>query len=176
MTVSGGDGRRKRCIREFVDRGSVESYRYYVSRKNVFEMLNFSGYYEPDSEMEVIFLGTGKVNQSAIPGLYTRITNKETVEGLILILRKMTYFAREQLLKFPFKVHIFHITELPMNLAIGGHNYDILTLEDKHELLKKYNLEAKQGQVVNVAYNEGIADSHVDVSLRNRDKTNYYLL
>ncbi|CAN0917068.1 DNA-directed RNA polymerase V subunit 5C [Linum grandiflorum] len=46
---SGGNGRQ--CLTEFTDQGSVESLRYYLSRRTVFEMLNDRGYDVSEAEL-----------------------------------------------------------------------------------------------------------------------------
>ncbi|XP_021668255.2 DNA-directed RNA polymerase V subunit 5A isoform X2 [Hevea brasiliensis] len=41
-----------RCLSSFVDEGSPESHRYYLSRRTVFEMLTDRGYSVPSSEID----------------------------------------------------------------------------------------------------------------------------
>lgn len=41
------------CLSSFVDQGSVDSLRYYLSRRTVLEMLRDRGYLVPDSEIEL---------------------------------------------------------------------------------------------------------------------------
>ncbi|KAJ9190582.1 hypothetical protein P3X46_001768 [Hevea brasiliensis] len=47
----GGCGGANHCMAEFVDQGSVESRRYYLSRRTVLEMLRDRGYDVADSEV-----------------------------------------------------------------------------------------------------------------------------
>ncbi|KAJ7949335.1 putative DNA-directed RNA polymerase II [Quillaja saponaria] len=49
-TSSGGSNNGD-CITSFIDKGSVESYRYYLCRRTIFEMLSDRGYNVPDSEL-----------------------------------------------------------------------------------------------------------------------------
>jgi len=42
---------RDRCLTDFVDEGSAQSYRYYISRRTVLEMLKDRGYDVLDSEL-----------------------------------------------------------------------------------------------------------------------------
>lgn len=41
------------CLSSYVDEGSVESHRYYLSRRTVLEMLRDRGYAVPDSEIDL---------------------------------------------------------------------------------------------------------------------------
>lgn len=60
--------------------------------------------------MLVVYLGTEEIRTQAIRGLYGQILNKEALHGLILILQSnMNTFARKEVLKFLFKVEIFHV-------------------------------------------------------------------
>ncbi|ESR33991.1 DNA-directed RNA polymerase V subunit 5C [Citrus sinensis] len=146
--MGGGGGGGGECITRsshvMEGGGSLESYRYYLSRRTVLQMLNDRGYAVPNSEltrsltefrftfgdksdleslrlclplrsnpskkMLVVYLGTEEVRTQAIRGLYGQILNKEALHGLILILQSnMNTFARKEVLKFPFKVEIFHV-------------------------------------------------------------------
>ncbi|KAH9698388.1 DNA-directed RNA polymerase V subunit 5C [Citrus sinensis] len=144
MGGSGGDECITRSSHVMEGGGSLESYRYYLSRRTVLQMLNDRGYAVPNSEltrsltefrftfgdksdleslrlclplrsnpskkMMVVYLGTEEIRTQAIRGLYGQILNKEALHGLILILQSnMNTFARKEVLKFPFKVEIFHV-------------------------------------------------------------------
>lgn len=210
----GGDGE---CITRsshvMYGGGSLESYRYYLSRRTVLQMLNDRGYAVPNSEltrsltefrftfgdksdleslrlclplrsnpskkMLVVYLGTEEIRTQAIRGLYGQILNKEALHGLILILQSnMNTFARKEVLKFPFKVEIFHITDLLVNVTkhILQPKHEVLSAGERDKLLKKYKIEGKQlprmletdafaryyglqkGQVVKFTYCSGIAE------------------
>lgn len=47
----GGCGSVSKCMAEFVDQGSAESLRYYLSRKTILEMLRDRGYDVADLEV-----------------------------------------------------------------------------------------------------------------------------
>ncbi|KAK1293642.1 hypothetical protein QJS10_CPB17g01798 [Acorus calamus] len=95
---------------------------------------------------------------------------------------RITAQARQHLSdNFPFKVQTFQITDLLVNITkhVLKPKHEILTPEEKHKLLKKYNLEEKQlprmletdavaryyglgrGQVVKVTYSSDVTESHV---------------
>lgn len=46
-------GELGRCLSSFVDEGSPESHRYYLSRRTVLEMLKDRGYSVPSSEIDL---------------------------------------------------------------------------------------------------------------------------
>ncbi|GLT94622.1 hypothetical protein SLE2022_123510 [Rubroshorea leprosula] len=178
----GGGGGLHLCMTKYVDDGSVESYRYYLARKTVLEMLKDRGYDVTDSEATcslaafravfgdkpepeslrlcfphpsnsskkilVVFMGTVEIRVPTIRALSSQIVGKESLNGLILILQsKMNSFARKEIEKqFSFKVEIFQITDLLVN--ISKHflvpTHEILSSEEKKELLKKHQLDDKQ--------------------------------
>lgn len=204
------------CLSSFVDEGSTESHRYYLSRRTLLEMLKDRGYSIPDSEINLslqefrnihgqtpdtdrlrisashqskpsnkilaIFCGFGVVKVNVIRGLATQIMNKESLNRLILVVQnKITDQAKKVLDLFSFKVEIFQITDLLVNITKHElkPKHRVLTNEEKQELLKKYSLEEKQlpriplndaiaryyalekGQVVQVTYNGEITEFYV---------------
>ncbi|XAR69609.1 DNA-directed RNA polymerase [Bertholletia excelsa] len=206
----------ERCLSSFVDEGSVESHRYYLSRRTVLQMLKDRGYGIPDSEIQlslsefrsihghnpnvdrlrisaslksdpseqilVIFCGPGVVKVNVIRGIANQIVNKDTLSRLILIVQnQVTNQALKAVDLFPFKVEIFQITELLVNITkhVLKPKHRVLTDDEKQKLLKKYSLEDKQlprillkdaiaryyglqkGQVVKVIYSGEITESHV---------------
>ncbi|KDP40514.1 hypothetical protein JCGZ_24513 [Jatropha curcas] len=208
-----GDGGTQ-CITQFVDHGSIESHRYYLSRRTVLEMLRDRGYDVADSElagsltqfraefgdkpelqrlrisvslrtnpykkMLVIFMGTEDIKKATIRCVLAQIVNRESLNGLMLILQsKMNHHARKEMAKFPSKVEIFQITDLLMNITkhVIVPRHEILTIQQKEQLLNKYKAEDKQlprmletdaiaryyrlekGQVVKITYSGGLVDS-----------------
>ncbi|KAI9161417.1 hypothetical protein LWI28_017175 [Acer negundo] len=204
------------CLSGFVDQGSKESHRYYLSRTTVLEMLRDRGYDVPESEinlslndfraiygqdpdvdrlrisvshksqpskrMLVVFAGPVMVKVNVIRGIATQIANKDTLTGLIIILQShITNQALKAVDLFKFKVEMFQITDLLVNITkhVLKPNHQVLTNEEKQQLLKEYNIEEKQlpgmlktdaiaryyglekGQVVKVTYSGEITKSHV---------------
>ncbi|XVE52632.1 hypothetical protein DITRI_Ditri02bG0137600 [Diplodiscus trichospermus] len=205
-----------KCLSGFMDDGSTESHRYYLSRRTVLEMLRDRGYDVPNSEIDlslqefraihgqspdfdrlrlcvthktdpskrmmVVFCGSGTVKVSGIRLIAGLITNKETLTGLILILQNhITSQALKALDLFSFKVEIFQITDLLINITkhVLKPKHQVLTEHEKQRLLQKYSIEEKQlprllkkdaiaryygferGQVVKVTYGGEITESHV---------------
>ncbi|KAH9698434.1 DNA-directed RNA polymerase V subunit 5C [Citrus sinensis] len=181
----GGSGGGGECITRsshvMEGGGSLESYRYFLSRRTVLQMLNDRGYAVPNSELtrsltEFRFtfgdkcdLESLQIRTQAIRGLYGQILNKEALHGLILILQSnMNTFARKEVLKFPFKVEIFYHILQP--------KHEVLSAGERDKLMKKYKIEGKQlprmletdafaqyyglqkGQVVKFTYCSGIAE------------------
>lgn len=114
--------------------------------------------------------------------IVAQIVNKESLNGLIMILQnKITNQAQKCVDVLPFKVEIFQITDLLVNITkhVLKPKHHVLTDREKHKLLKKYNVEEKQlprmsatdavaryyglrrGQVVKVTYSGEITQSHV---------------
>ncbi|KAK6233491.1 hypothetical protein QUC31_005897 [Theobroma cacao] len=201
-------------IKSMVDQGSVESHRFYLARKTVWEMLKDRGYNVADSELTrsitefrsvfgdqpdlerlrisvslrsnpskkilVVFMGTNDIRKATVCALKGQILN-ESLNGLILILQsKMNSFALKELKNFPFRVELFKIADLYVNVTkhFLMPKHEVLTAEEKQKLLKKYQLEDKQlpqmlqtdpiaryyglekGQVVKVTYSEEFVQFH----------------
>ncbi|EOY19923.1 RNA polymerase II fifth largest subunit, putative isoform 1 [Theobroma cacao] len=238
----GGAEGAQPCIKSMVDQGSVESHRFYLARKTVWEMLKDRGYNVADSELTpsitefrsvfgdqpdlellrisvslrsnpskkskgrnaesgvietgrndkqrnvlsgpieilVVFMGTNDIRKATVCALKGQILN-ESLSGLILILQsKMNSFALKELKNFPFKVELFKIADLYVNITkhFLMPKHEVLTAEEKQKLLKKYQLEDKQlpqmlqtdpiaryyglekGQVVKVTYSEEFVQFH----------------
>ncbi|WCJ39045.1 DNA-directed RNA polymerases I II and III subunit RPABC1 [Euphorbia peplus] len=213
-TATNGDGGVVgKCMTEIIDGGSIESLRYYLSRRTVLEMLRDRGYavseldltrslhdfrteFTNKIELErlqisasncsdkvlVVFMGTEEVKTKEIRDLFLQIGNRESLKGLVLILQnKMNHFAKKELVKWPFKVEVFQITELLLNITKHSlqPKYEMLTAAQKQHLLAKYKAEEKQlprmlkddaiaryyglekGQVLKITYNGGLVDSTV---------------
>ncbi|KAJ0101338.1 hypothetical protein Patl1_05401 [Pistacia atlantica] len=135
---------------------------------------------KPSKKMLVLFLGTDEVKTQTVRHIFGQILNRENIQGLMLILQsKMTPIAKNEVKKCPFKVEIFQITDLLVNITkhILQPKHEILTAAEKHILLKKYMLEDEQlprmlendaiaryyglekGQLVKLTYSDGFADS-----------------
>ncbi|KAE9599768.1 putative DNA-directed RNA polymerase [Lupinus albus] len=208
--------RNNGCLSSFIDDGSIESHRYYLSRRTALEMLKDRDYSVPSSEIHislsefraihgqspdldrlrfsathnsdsskrilVIFCGPGVVKVNVIRNIAGHIVNRETLTGLILIVQdQITSQALKAVKIFSFKVEIFQITDLLVNITkhVLKPKHEVLTERQKQNLLKKYNLEEKQlprmlqtdaiskyyglerGQVVKVTYSGEITEMHV---------------
>ncbi|KAL9270875.1 DNA-directed RNA polymerase V subunit 5A-like protein [Drosera capensis] len=132
--------------------------------------------------MLVVFSGPSALKVSAIRAIFGQIANKESYNGLILVLQShITNQAQKAVELFSMKVEIFQITDLLVNITkhVLKPKHRVLTEQEKKKLLKKYSLEEKQlpkmshkdaiakyyglekGQVVKVMYSGEITQSHV---------------
>uniref|UniRef100_A0A7C8ZWL0 DNA-directed RNA polymerase n=2 Tax=Opuntia streptacantha TaxID=393608 RepID=A0A7C8ZWL0_OPUST len=137
---------------------------------------------DPSKKILVVFCGPQLVKVSVMRGISAQIVNRESLNGMILILQnKITSQAQKSVDLFPFKVEIFQITDLLVNITkhVLKPKHQVLTDKEKEKLLKKYNLEEKQlprmsvkdaiaryyglekGQVIKVTYSGEITQSHV---------------
>ncbi|XP_068663870.1 DNA-directed RNA polymerase V subunit 5A isoform X1 [Aristolochia californica] len=127
----------------------------------------------------VIFFSTDVVKLSAIRDI---LADRQNITPMIFVLQnKMTPQAKQATIEWKFKIELFQITDLLMNITkhILKPCHEILSPEEKQKLLTKYSLEDKQlpcmlqsdaiaryyglekGQVVKVMYDGDITDSHV---------------
>ncbi|XP_062165641.1 DNA-directed RNA polymerase V subunit 5A [Alnus glutinosa] len=130
----------------------------------------------------VIFCGPSMLKVNNVRNILGQIVNRDTLSGLILVVQNhMTNQALKAVDVFPFKVEIFQITDLLVNITkhVLKPKHRVLTDQEKKRLLKKYNIEEKQlprmlqkdaiskyyglekGQVVKVTYSGEITESHV---------------
>ncbi|XP_057982713.1 DNA-directed RNA polymerase V subunit 5A [Malania oleifera] len=137
---------------------------------------------DPSKKILVIFCGPEVVKVNTIRRIATQIVNKDSLKRLILILQnQITNQALKAVDIFSFKVEMFQITDLLVNITkhVLKPKHRILTNKEKERLLKKYSLEEKQlprmlekdaiaryyglekGQVVKVTYSGEITGSHV---------------
>ncbi|TXG70145.1 hypothetical protein EZV62_005080 [Acer yangbiense] len=102
---------------------------------------------QPSKRMLVVFAGPVMVKVNVIRGIATQIANKDTLTGLIIILQShITNQALKAVDLFKFKVEMFQITDLLVNITkhVLKPNHQVLTNEEKQQLLKEYNIEEKQ--------------------------------
>ncbi|KAL9155044.1 hypothetical protein ABFS82_10G156200 [Erythranthe guttata] len=219
--AEGGEGEGEKggenfCLKSLLDKGSVESHRYYLARRTVLEMLKDRGFAVPSCEIEVsleefrnkhgqipevdelrvsslhkddpsvkvlvLFSGPGIVKVNNIRAIAAQIVNKDSLSGLILVVQnKMTSQALKAVELFSFKVEIFQIADLLVNVTKHEMKpkHQVLTNEEKQNLLKKYSIDEKQlprmlqkdaiaryygmekGQVVKVTYGGELTQLHV---------------
>ncbi|KAK1428889.1 hypothetical protein QVD17_17729 [Tagetes erecta] len=211
-----GNGTTGKCLSSFVDKGTIDSHRYYLSRKTLLEMLRDRGYDISNSDIDLtltqfrdlhgqdidvdrlrisashltnfenkilaVFCGTGVVKVNSIRWIATQIMNKETLNRLIIVVQgHITSQAMKAVDLFPFKVEIFQITDLLVNITkhVLKPKHRVLTDVEKEKLLNKFNVDEKQlprmsqkdaiaqyyglekGQVIEVTYNGEITGLHV---------------
>ncbi|XP_020221110.1 DNA-directed RNA polymerase V subunit 5A [Cajanus cajan] len=205
------------CVATWVDRGSTESHRYFLSRRTVLEMLHDRGYdvlhhasltpslndfrsrfgqqpnhqalgfcvshlSHPSNMVQVVFTGSDHIRKGTVSEIFNLIVDRENLKALILIVQsKMTSFARKDLETCPFKVEIFRITDLLVNITkhVLQPKHEVLTDDEKKALLTKYSLEDKQlplilktdaiaryygyekGQVIKITHSGPLIESYV---------------
>ncbi|KAK1548959.1 hypothetical protein Q3G72_010772 [Acer saccharum] len=126
----------------FGDKPDPERLRFYFPLRS-----------NPTKKMLVMFLGTDQVKTKDIREMFMQIVNRESLQGLILILQsKVTAYAKKEMEKFSFKVELFQITDLLVNITkhILTPKYEILNAAKKHNILKKYEVEEKQVDSVTI--------------------------
>ncbi|KAL2478385.1 DNA-directed RNA polymerase V subunit 5C [Forsythia ovata] len=130
----------------------------------------------PSRKILVLFSENIEIRKKNMVYLLSQIMNKEMLDKVILILQnKMNSYARKVADEHSVKVEIFPISDLLVNITKHVHmpKHEILTAEEKLQLLKKYAVENKQlpimlendaisryyglvkGQIVKVSYGGG---------------------
>ncbi|KAI3764252.1 hypothetical protein L2E82_14258 [Cichorium intybus] len=138
---------------------------------------------KPSKKILVIFCGPEEINKAKAVHILINITNKDSLLRIIVVVQgKMNHFARTVFNESEVKVEIFPITELFVNITthVASPKYEILTSEEKEQMLKKYELADKQipymreddaiaryyglekKQVVKITYNSKITGSFVN--------------
>ncbi|CAN0890527.1 DNA-directed RNA polymerase V subunit 5A [Linum grandiflorum] len=163
---------------------SLQEFRSIHDQNVDVERLKFSAAHQtdPSKRMMVIFGGTGVIKVNTVRLIAAQIVDRESLTGLIVILQnQITKQAEKALRLFSFKVEIFQILDLLVNITkhVLRPRHQVLTEEEKKQLLEKYNVEDKQlprllktdaiaqyyglekGQVVKVTYTGDITESHV---------------
>ncbi|CAA2952324.1 DNA-directed RNA polymerase V subunit 5A [Olea europaea subsp. europaea] len=136
---------------------------------------------DPSIKVLVIFCGPQIVKVNVIRAIATQIVNRDTLSRLILVVQnKITNQALKAVGLFSFKVEIFQITDLLVNITKHDckPKHQVLTEQEKQSLLKKYSLNETQlprmlqkdaiaryyglekGQVVKVMYSGELTQLH----------------
>ncbi|TKY49688.1 DNA-directed RNA polymerase V subunit 5C [Spatholobus suberectus] len=136
----------------------------------------------PSNTVQVVFAGTDDIRKGTVSEIYSQIVDRENLKGLILIVQsEMTSFAKKDLESWPFKVEIWRIHDLLVNITkhVLQPKYEVLTDDEKKALLTNYNLEEKQlpfmlktdaiaryyglekGQVIKSTHSGPMIESHV---------------
>ncbi|CAN7095253.1 unnamed protein product [Brassica rapa subsp. narinosa] len=163
---------------------SLQDFRTVYGERPDVDRLRISAHHRSDSsnKVKVVFFGTGKVKVNTIRSVAAEILSQETITGLILVLQnQVTDKALKAIELFTFKVEIFQITDLLVNLTkhVLSLRHRVLTDGEKKALLKQFNIEEKQlpriskkdavvryygfekGQVVKVSYRGELTESYV---------------
>ncbi|XP_062204122.1 DNA-directed RNA polymerase V subunit 5A-like [Phragmites australis] len=163
---------------------TLPEFRAWWADKPELERLAFSTTLASDlsNKVKVVFCPPEPVKIAAIREIYNG-TKEENLSRLILILQsKIMSKARESIKEiFTFKVDIFQITELLVNITkhVLKPKHEVLTAEEKTKLLKEYNVVDSQlprmletdavaryyglgkGTVVKVTYDSELTGNHV---------------
>nr|CAB3463031.1 unnamed protein product [Digitaria exilis] len=137
---------------------------------------------DPSNKVKVVFCRPEPVKIAVIRELYQGVKD-DNLSRLILILQsRIMSKARESIKEiFPFKVDIFQITELLVNITkhVLKPKHEVLSAEEKAKLLKEYNVVDSQlprmletdavaryhglgkGTVVKVTYDSELTGNHV---------------
>ncbi|KAK3139296.1 hypothetical protein QOZ80_5AG0380870 [Eleusine coracana subsp. coracana] len=147
------------CISSMIDRGgSVESHRLFLARRTVLEMLRDRGYSVLESdlartlpefrawwadrpELERLSIATTLASDHSSKMKVIFCPPEPVKKG------KIMSQARESIKDiFPFKIDIFQITELLVNITkhVLKPKHEVLTEEEKSKLLKEYNVKDSQ--------------------------------
>ncbi|CAE6076507.1 unnamed protein product [Arabidopsis arenosa] len=163
---------------------SLHDFRAVYGERPDVDRLRISAQHRSDSskKVKVVFFGTGMVKVNAIRSIAADVLSQETITGLILVLQShVTKQALKAIELFSFKVEIFQITDLLVNITKHSlkPQHQVLNDEEKTTLLKKFSIEEKQlpriskkdaivryyglekGQVVKVNYRGELTESHV---------------
>ncbi|CAF2112399.1 hypothetical protein Bca4012_095487 [Brassica carinata] len=163
---------------------SLQDFRTVYGERPDVDRLRISAHHRSDSsnKVKVVFFGTSKVKVNTIRSVAAEILSQETITGLILVLQnQVTDKALKAIELFTFKVEIFQITDLLVNLTkhVLSLRHRVLTDGEKKALLKHFNIEEKQlpriskkdavvryyglekGQVVKVSYRGELTESYV---------------
>ncbi|KAK6124863.1 hypothetical protein DH2020_041397 [Rehmannia glutinosa] len=137
---------------------------------------------DPSIKVMVLFCSQNIVKVNVIRAISAMIVNKDSLSRLILVLQnKITNQASKTVELFPFKVEIFQITDLFVNITKHElkPKHQVLTDQEKENLLRKYSIDEKQlprmsqkdaiaryyglekGQVVKVTYSGELTQLHV---------------
>ncbi|ESQ44366.1 hypothetical protein EUTSA_v10006218mg [Eutrema salsugineum] len=163
---------------------SLQDFRTVYGEHPDVNRLRISAQLRSDSskKVKVVFFGTGMVKVNAIRTVAADVLSQETISGLIMVLQNhVTNQALKAIELFSFKVEIFQITDLLVNITnhVLKPKHRVLNDKEKTALLKKFNIEEKQlpriskkdavvryyglekGQVVKVNYRGQLTESHV---------------
>ncbi|KAK4481680.1 hypothetical protein RD792_012587 [Penstemon davidsonii] len=185
----------RRCMLEMLkDRGfavpnseievSLQEFRIKHGQNPDIDALRISSLHRDDPSIKVlvVFCSPSRIKVNVVRAIATQIANKESLSGLILIAQnEITNQALKAMDLFPFKVELFQITDLLVNITKHElkPKHQVLTDKEKENLLNKYNIDEKQlprmsqkdaiaryyglekGQVVKATYSGELTQLHV---------------
>uniref|UniRef100_A0A453KAP6 DNA-directed RNA polymerases I, II, and III subunit RPABC1 n=1 Tax=Aegilops tauschii subsp. strangulata TaxID=200361 RepID=A0A453KAP6_AEGTS len=128
---------------------TLPEFRAWWAPEPEIERLTFSTFLASDhsDKVKILFCGPEPVRIATIQKIYDQIEG-ENFSRLILILQgKIMPRAKESVKeKFTFKVDIFQVNELLVNISTHAlkPKHEVLTAEEKARLLKKYNVQDSQ--------------------------------
>ncbi|KAI5410796.1 DNA-directed RNA polymerase V subunit 5C isoform X2 [Lathyrus oleraceus] len=96
----------------------------------------------PSNKVQVVFRGTDAISKKTLKEIYSQIVDHGNPSRLILVVQsKMTSCARKDL-----EICQYKLNDLMVNVTkhVLQPKYEILTANEKQELLKKYRVEEKQ--------------------------------
>ncbi|EOA28756.1 hypothetical protein CARUB_v10024988mg [Capsella rubella] len=163
---------------------SLQQFRTLYGEIPDINRLRISAEHRLDStkKIAVMFCGTGMVKVNEMRGIAADVLNRESISGLILVLQgHITNQALKAVDLFTFKVELFEITELLVNVTkhVLRPKHQVLNDQEKESLLKKFSIEEKQlprlstkdpiaryygletGKVMKVTYKDELSESHV---------------
>ncbi|KAK4253815.1 hypothetical protein QN277_010441 [Acacia crassicarpa] len=100
----------------------------------------------PSSKAQVIFLGTADIKVETIRLLYGKIMQERLSRLIVILQSKMTTYAVKEQQKWPFRVEIFKINDLLVNVSkhVLQPKYEVLATDEREKLLEKYKVGAQQ--------------------------------
>ncbi|KAL3534561.1 hypothetical protein ACH5RR_003022 [Cinchona calisaya] len=163
---------------------SIQEFRNNYGQQPDIDRLRVSALHkdDPSNKILVLFCGPNVVKVNVIRAIATQIMNKDTLTRLILVVQnQITSQAMKAVDLFKFKVEIFQISDLLVNITkhVLKPKHELLTNEEKQRLLEKYNIEEKQlprmlqkdaiaryyglerGQVLKVTYSSEVTETRV---------------
>ncbi|OWM78907.1 DNA-directed RNA polymerase V subunit 5A-like [Punica granatum] len=163
---------------------SLEEFRAACTQNPDVERLRICSAHRSDHSKRImaIFCGPSIVKVNVMRHIGSQIANKDSLSGLILVLQsEITNPAMKHVENWAFKVEIFQITDLLVNITkhVLKPKHRVLTEDEKQKLLKKYSIHEKQlprmllkdaiaryyglekGQVVKITHSGEITGSHV---------------
>ncbi|XP_051150335.1 DNA-directed RNA polymerase V subunit 5A-like [Andrographis paniculata] len=136
---------------------------------------------DPEIKLQVRFLGPSIIKVNSIRAITAELLSLKLERAIFIVQSKITSQALKSIDVLPFKVEIFEIKDLLVNVTKHElkPKHQILSNKEKEDLLKKYSINEKQlprmsekdamsryygykkGQVVKITYNSELTQMHV---------------